>query len=100
MRQGLVGVVRRKIPRRDYRIKRMAFTALTLREHLESQFLPGMTWENYGMEAGQWQIDHIRPISSFDLTDPDQVAACWELTNLRPLWTKENRKKGTSYANQ
>jgi hypothetical protein len=60
------------------------------RTHLESQFTPGMTWENYG----QWHIDHIRPCASFDLTDPEQQKECFHYTNLQPLWAEENIKKG------
>ncbi|MEQ8962989.1 MAG: hypothetical protein RLP02_34605 [Coleofasciculus sp. C2-GNP5-27] len=59
--------------------------------HLEKQFLPGMTWENFH----QWEIDHIVPRSAFsfqDETDPEFVA-CWSLTNLRPMWTVDNRQK-------
>lgn len=36
-----------------------------LKAHLESQFKPGMTWDNYGFGSGKWVIDHIRPISNF-----------------------------------
>jgi hypothetical protein len=61
-----------------------------LMAHLESQFLPGMTWDN----RGQWQIDHIIPCASFDLTDPEQQRACFHYSNLRPLWAEENRRKG------
>lgn len=60
------------------------------RDYLESQFQPGMTWENHGVGAGHWNIDHIKPCASFDLTDPDQFAACWHHTNMRPLWAEEN----------
>ena len=59
-----------------------------LMQHLERQFLRGMTWDNYG----EWHIDHIVPLSSFNITDsrsPDLVAA-WALTNLRPLWARDN----------
>ncbi len=38
-------------------------TVEEFRQSLESKFLPGMTWENWGT----WHIDHIRPLSSFNL---------------------------------
>lgn len=34
-------------------------------KHLESNFQPGMSWENYGKDKDSWSIDHTRPISSF-----------------------------------
>lgn len=63
-----------------------------LRAHLEAQFQDGMTWGNYGRPG--WEIDHIRPCSSFDLTDPAQQLECFHYTNLQPLWGPENWKKG------
>lgn len=72
---------------------RVGYTLQELRQHLQSQFTNGMSWQNYG----QWQIDHIRPISSFDFTtyQDEDFKLCWSLTNLRPLWAKDNwtRKK-------
>lgn len=59
--------------------------------HLESQFKPGMTWENYGLV---WHIDHIRPCASFDLSDPVQQSACFNWSNTQPLFALENLKKG------
>lgn len=67
--------------------KRLFFIA-----HIESLFKPGMTWENYG--KGGWEIDHKKPCSSFDLTDPEQQKACFHYTNMQPLWKLENMKKG------
>ena len=61
-----------------------------LAQHLEKQFQPGMTHDNYG----EWHIDHIRPIASFDLSDPEQEQECWHYTNLQPLWAKDNLSKG------
>ena len=61
--------------------------------HLESLFKDGMTWENYG----DWEVDHIRPCSSFDLTDENQQKTCFNWRNLNPLWKKENRSKNDSY---
>lgn len=63
-----------------------------LRQHLEAQFLPGMSWEN----RPEWHIDHIRPLSSFDLSDPDQFKAASHYTNLQPLWAADNLRKGAS----
>lgn len=60
--------------------------------HLESQFLPGMSWEN----RSEWHIDHIRPCASFDMTDPEQQRACFHWSNLQPLWGKDNLEKQDS----
>jgi len=59
-------------------------------EYLESKFKPGMTWEN----RSEWHIDHIIPLASFDLTDPEQQRAACHYTNLQPLWASENISKG------
>lgn len=62
------------------------------RQHLEAQFLPGMSWDN----RPDWHIDHIRPLSSFDLSDPEQFKAVSHYTNLQPLWAIDNLRKGAS----
>ena len=62
-----------------------------LKVHLERQFKRGMTWSNYGK---LWQIDHITPVSYFDLTEPTQLALCFNWQNLRPLFAKKNRSDG------
>ena len=58
--------------------------------HLEQQFEPGMTRDNYGL----WHVDHIIPCASFDLSDPEQQKFCFHYTNLQPLWAIDNMKKG------
>lgn len=63
----------------------------TLMAHLEKQFRPGMTWQNYGRRG--WHIDHIIPCAEFDLTNPDHFKQCFALENLRPLWEQENIQK-------
>lgn len=73
----------------------VGYTLSDLVGHLESQFVPGMSWDNYGLHG--WHIDHIRPVSSFDLTEDDQVVECWALSNLRPLWAADNWSKGARY---
>jgi hypothetical protein len=66
--------------------------------HLERQWLPGMCWENFGRldsEKQTWQIDHVLPLSGFDLTDTEQAAQACHFTNLAPLWAIDNRRKGS-----
>jgi len=62
-----------------------------VRAHLEAQFLPGMTWDNW--TSNGWHIDHIRPCASFDLTDAAQQRECFHYTNLQPLWASDNCAK-------
>ncbi len=62
--------------------------------HLERLFLPGMSRANYGRGRDKWNIDHIRPVSSFQLDDLDQQRACFHFTNLQPLWQPDNMRKG------
>ena len=62
-----------------------------LRQHLESLFTEGMSWDNWGRYG--WHIDHIIPLSYFDFTDPEQQKRAWHYTNLRPLWAEDNLKK-------
>jgi hypothetical protein len=65
-----------------------------LKIHLESLFVEGMTWENYGNGTNKWNIDHIIPCLYFDLTDAEEQRKCFHYTNLRPLWGIDNIKKG------
>lgn len=62
--------------------------------YLESKFVMGMTWNNYGRTNGCWQIDHILPLTKFDLTDREQLLRACHYTNLQPLWKIDNIKKG------
>lgn len=70
---------------------RVGYKLAELREHLQKQFEPGMSWANYGTNDGQWHIDHIKPVSFFDFNSyGDEDFKCyWSLSNLRPLWAKK-----------
>lgn len=60
-----------------------------LRNHLESQFKGGMSWDNYGT----WHIDHILPLSKFDLSKREDFLIACNYKNLQPLWADENIRK-------
>jgi len=70
----------------------LGYTIEELMIHLESQFLPGMSWDN----REEWHIDHIIPLSAFNFETPYDIdfGKAWSLQNLRPLWASDNVRKG------
>lgn len=64
-------------------------------KHIESQFLPGMTWENYGRLG--WWVDHIKPCAAFDLSKEEEQRKCFHYTNLQPMWGIDNLHKSSFY---
>jgi hypothetical protein len=69
----------------------LKYTPEQLMFHLENQFTDNMTWDNYG----EWHVDHIKPISSFNITEmgDEEFMECWSLNNLQPMWGEENIRK-------
>ena len=69
--------------------------------YMEEQFYSNpetgekMTWDNWKLDG--WHIDHVKPLSKFDLNDPKEVEKAVHYTNLQPLWWKENLKKSDHY---
>jgi hypothetical protein len=61
-------------------------TSEELMSYIESLFVEGMAWENYG----EWHVDHIRPVCSFSQEEWEQIN---HYTNLRPLWAEDNLAK-------
>ena len=60
------------------------------REYIETLFKDGMGWHN----MGEWHIDHIQPLSSFDLTKDEEQRIAFNYKNQQPLWAKDNLAKG------
>lgn len=65
----------------------LGYTPHELAQHMERQFVRGMSWDNFG----KWHIDHIVPISTADTKD--DVVRLNQLPNLRPLWREANLAK-------
>lgn len=51
-----------------------------LRNWFETQFLNGLSWENFGKA---WQFEHIIPVAWFDTTSEEELKACWNYLNIR-----------------
>lgn len=62
-------------------------------KYIESKFKDGMNWENHGNGQGKWNLDHIIPCASFNLTNPKEQMTCFHWSNLQPLWYADNLKK-------
>ena len=80
-------------------LSKLPYTMQQLKSHIESLFEPWMNWQNHGKynpNRRTWQIDHIKPHSSFhyDNMDCEEFRKCWSLSNLRPLESLANIKKG------
>jgi hypothetical protein len=67
-----------------------------LKKHLEFKWKSGMTWDNWSISG--WHIDHIKPLSSFNLEDKTHFLEACHYTNLQPLWAVDNLKKGSTVA--
>ena len=80
-------------------VRDLGCTVQELKEYLEKQFELGMSWDNYGNKKGQWSIDHIKPLSSFDLTDRVQLLEAVNFKNLQPMWHIDNIRKGKALKN-
>ena len=58
------------------------------KNHIESLFQPGMTWDNNC--RGGWSLDHMMPVYSFDHTNKEEIRMAWHYTNLKPEWEPYN----------
>jgi hypothetical protein len=76
-------------------IELVGCTLVEFRAYIESQWKPGMSWDNWTVDG--WHVDHIRPLASFDLADPAQQKAAFHYTNCQPLWAAENLSKNAKW---
>jgi hypothetical protein len=86
--------------KKDHTMDLLGCTVEQMVQHIESQFTPGMTWDNQGKGDDEWQIDHIIPFVAFDTSNRDeQFIVCW-YQNTQPLWGPDNRSKGGKYTEE
>tara|TARA_R110000868_G_scaffold77523_5_gene221856 strand:- start:2132 stop:2752 length:621 start_codon:yes stop_codon:yes gene_type:complete len=80
----------KKIYKTNTTLSLVGGTPEIIKEYIEKQFTDGMSWDNYGYYG--WHIDHIIPLSSAE-TEEGVHKLC-HYTNLQPLWSDDNYKKG------
>lgn len=70
----------------------VGYTIQDLMNHLEKHFTDGMNWDNYGT----WHIDHKIPLRVFNFQSFNDLdfKRAWALSNLQPMWGKDNLSKG------
>lgn len=76
-------------------IEELGCSVEELKRYIESKFQIDMNWNNYGLKG--WHIDHIRPLSSFNLSDIEEFKKACHYSNLQPLWWRDNIVKGDKY---
>jgi hypothetical protein len=97
MRQRVVGSVKRG--KMSISVTKLVGADIELLcKRLESMFYDRdtgekMTWDNYGFSG--WHIDHIKPISSFNLDNESELKNAFHYTNVQPLWMEDNLRKMT-----
>jgi hypothetical protein len=64
-----------------------------LKQYIESKFYSNMTWDNWG---DVWELDHIKRLAEFDLTDVIQFKEAVHYTNLQPLTIEDHYKKSSA----
>lgn len=63
--------------------------------YIEKQWVKGyMNWQNWGEV---WELDHKKPISSFNLTDKTQLKECFNYKNFQPLFKLTTIIGGVEY---
>jgi len=65
------------------------------KEYIESKFTEGMSWER--VLSGEIHLDHIKPVSLFNLSDTEEQAKAFNYKNMQPLWACDNLAKHNKY---
>ena len=65
----------------------------TFIRHMEKKLMDDMTWDNI-------HIDHIKPVSRFNLDIEEEFNKCCHYTNLQPLLAKDNMNKHNKWTDE
>jgi hypothetical protein len=90
MWQALKG---KAISKKSHFIQSIGCSIERLVAHVETNFLPGMSWDNHGKGKGRWSVDHIWPMSKWNLNSAAHQMMCNHFTNIQPMWDVDNIRK-------
>jgi len=76
-------------------IELLGTTYAGLKEYIGDKFTEGMSWEK--VLSGEIHLDHIKPVSLFNLEDVEEQKKAFHYTNLQPLWAKDNLGKHNKF---
>ena len=93
LRSRMRKALRSKFSKAGSAVRDLGCSIKYFRKYIKGKFLTGMTWENYGKV---WHLDHIIPLSSFNLSNREEFLKACHYTNYQPLWatTKIARAHG------
>ena len=74
-------------------IKYLGCDINTFIRHMEKKLIDDMTWDNI-------HIDHIKPVSRFNLDLEEEFNKCCHYTNLQPLHAKDNLNKSNKWTDE
>ena len=60
------------------------------KEFIEKKMTGGMNWDNI-------HLDHIKPVSKFDLDNIDELLDCCHYSNFQPLLASQNKSKSNKW---
>jgi hypothetical protein len=81
-------------------VRDLGCTAQFFISYIEEQFLPGMSWDNWGKGSGHWQLHHIVPLHTFDLTKREQFLKACNWGNIMPIWDEDHKEVHRSSSNE
>ena len=71
-------------------IEYLGCSAVYFKEYISKKMTTEMTFENI-------HYDHIKPVSIFDLNNPDELLECCHYTNFQPLLATDNLEKSNKW---
>lgn len=95
------GKINKKVSKTKFAMDMLGTSIEELIKYIEKKWHPHpitnelMTWKNHAVKG--WHIDHIKPVSKFNLTKLSEQKKCFNYKNLQPLWAEENLKKSAKY---